>query len=190
MAKKHGMEIAFIATVVRHLEMKLQEPVIRLAMEKAFQGLDLAGDELHYPADPFIKIFREAQEKGLGLTIHAGEIPEGVADVRQAILDFGARRIGHGIFVLQDPNILELAREKQVTFEVCPTSNAQTGTWREGPHPIKEMMEESLKVTLNTDNPQISQTNLKKEVEQAKQWLSETQMAQLQSNAAEAAFRE
>ncbi len=65
-------------------------------MDKGIVGIDLAGNEADFPAEPFQKLFSIAQEQGLQITIHAGEWG-GADNVRKAIEDFGAERIGHGI---------------------------------------------------------------------------------------------
>ena len=71
-----------------------------------------------------------------------------------AIEELGAERIGHGIFAARDPAVLELARERQVLFELCPTSNWLTSSVpsiRE--HPIRKFMQAGVDVSINSDDP-------------------------------------
>ncbi|MEN6481624.1 MAG: adenosine deaminase, partial [Anaerolineaceae bacterium] len=118
-------------------------------------GVDLAGNEVDFPAKPFIPVFREAKEYGLGVTIHAGEWGRS-ENIREAIEDFDADRIGHGIRVVDNPDLMALAKERNIPFEVCVSSNLLTGAvTREEDHPIKEMLANGLAVTLNTDDPSI-----------------------------------
>ena len=75
---------------------------------------------------PFASIFAEAKQAGLHLTIHAGEWA-GAKNVREAIDELGAERIGHGVRIMEDENVIALARERGTAFEVCVTSNYQSG---------------------------------------------------------------
>jgi adenosine deaminase len=165
-AKKHKMIVRLIASVNRHESPELAEQVAWLAadnMSKGIVGLDLAGNEAQFSAQPFSNIFREARQSGLFLTVHAGEWGE-ATNVRQAIEDFGAVRIGHGVRVLEDAYSTELARERRTTFEVCLTSNYQSGVVPSlKSHPFKRMMDAGLNVTLNTDDPSISKITLSNE---------------------------
>jgi adenosine deaminase len=99
----------------------------------------------------------------LHLTIHAGEWG-GAQNVRQAIEVLSAERIGHGVRVLEDPAVTALARERGTIFEVCVTSNYQSGVFTElKAHPIRAMFEQGLQVTVNTDDPSVSRITLSSE---------------------------
>lgn len=155
-----------IASVNRHESPKLAEEVAQLTVDrvkKGFVGLDLAGNEAEFSAKPFAPIFKEAKQNGLAITIHAGEWG-GAENVREAIEDLNADRIGHGVRVLESDPIVSLARERKTPFEVCITSNYQTGAV---PalllHPLTRMMMADLTVTINTDDPSISKINLSNE---------------------------
>jgi len=76
----------------------------------------------------------------------------------------GAERIGHGVRVLEDPSIVRLARERGTAFEVCITSNYQSGVVENlTAHPVLRMISAGLVVTLATDDPSISQITLSHE---------------------------
>jgi adenosine deaminase len=123
-------------------------------------GLDLAGYEVDYPALRFADVFQRAKREGLGITVHAGE-EGGPENVREAIERLGAQRIGHGVRAIENSQVLELVYEQGVTLEVCPTSNLQTGVVdRLGYHPLFDLLALNLRVTLNTDDPCISDTTL------------------------------
>jgi adenosine deaminase len=137
--------------------------VARLAAERKHQslvGLDLAGNEAEFGAEPFQGVFREASQEGLHVCIHAGEWGP-AANVREAIERLGAERISHGIRVLEDRSITELARERETPFEVCVTSNYQSGVVPEpGSHPLPRMLAAGLNVTIGTDDPSVSRITL------------------------------
>jgi adenosine deaminase len=122
-------------------------------------GLDLAGDEVDSPAAAFADVFRHARDSGLGLTLHAGEA--GGADNVLEAISLGAQRIGHGIGAAGNPQALKAIRDGGITLEMCPTSNLQTGAVRSlAEHPLTEMLGHHLRVTVNTDDPSISDTTL------------------------------
>jgi adenosine deaminase len=138
------------------------------------------------PAAPFRPLFRRLK---LPVTIHAGEAG-GAENVREAIERFGARRIGHGLRVLEDPRTLALAKAQGVVFEVCLTSEIQTGaagSWRR--HPGVALLRAGLAVTLNTDDPSICGTTLSEELRRARRaGLSAAEVAACLRRAEGAAF--
>jgi adenosine deaminase len=155
-----------LVSVNRHESLELAERAAQQAvdrMDSGIVGLDLAGDETQYPAAPFEPIFREARQSGLMTTIHAGEWGP-AENVAQAIEMLNADRIGHGVRVIENPEVVAVARELGTTFEVCPTSNYQSGVVTDiTQHPIKKMIGLGLNVTINTDDPGISQLSLSEE---------------------------
>jgi adenosine deaminase len=168
--KKFGVTVRLIASVNRHESVELAEQVAWIAAARIDAGLvalDLAGNEAEFPAKPFIGVFREARQAGLQATIHAGEWG-GAQNVRQAIEEFGVNRIGHGVRVLEDAYTTALAVERGTIFEVCITSNFQSGVVGVlKNHPLQKMIASGINVTLNTDDPSISQITLTDEYELA-----------------------
>ena len=165
-AKKHGMIVRLIVSVNRHESTDLAEQVAWLAAEHIKDGmiaLDLAGNEADFPSQPFYGIFKEAKQAGLHVTIHAGEWGP-ATNVKEAIEQLGTDRIGHGVRVLEDQNIMALAKERGTAFEVCVTSNYQSGvTASLDTHPLMSMLDSGLNVTINTDDPSISRITLSHE---------------------------
>ncbi len=161
-----GVKTRLIVSINRHESVELAEEVARLAIErkdKGIVGLDLAGSEATAPASPFIGIFKEAQQSGLNITIHAGEWG-GAENVREAIEAFQTNRIGHGVRVMEDRSVAALAREHSTPFEVCVTSNYQSGVVQGlQEHPFAQMLSAGLNATLNSDDPSISQIVLSNE---------------------------
>jgi adenosine deaminase len=127
------------------------------------RGIDLAGDEVTYPPDRFVEPFARARDAGLNITVHAGEAM-GAESVRSALRYLRPQRVGHGIRSVEDSRVVELLRARDVTLEVCPTSNLHTGAvkrWTE--HPLIDLLGLGLRVTLNTDDPSVSATTLGEE---------------------------
>jgi adenosine deaminase len=192
-AHEHGISVVLIASVNRHESVELAEEVVALAIERQQQGivgLDLAGNESDFPAAPFASLFQRAKAAGLHITAHAGEW-NGAQNVREAIEDLQAERIGHGVRVMEDPAVVALAREARVPFEVCITSNYQSGVVSSlTTHPLPQMIAAGLYVTINTDDPSISQITLSDEYRLVEESLgfNRAQLAGRVLAAAEAAF--
>lgn len=171
-ARRAGIGLGLIATFGRDFGVKGNEPTTRAVKgTDVFSGLDLAGNEA-VSAKPFIPLFKRLK---LPATIHAGEA--GPADnVREAIEEFGARRIGHGVRAFRNPKLVELANRNHVHFELCPTSEIQTGaarTWER--HPAWRARFLALGCSLSTDDPSICGVGLVDEYRRAlaSRWDSE-----------------
>ncbi len=166
-AEDFNIIVNLIITLVRHDPMHLAERVARIAMDRKNYGivaLDLAGDEVHFPADLFTGLFREAKQEGLKVTIHAGEWT-GADSVRQAVVDIGADRIGHGVRALEDDSLMQMLKERKIPLEMSLASNEQTGSVTSIiDHPLKEMWKRGIKVTLNTDDPTICNVTMTDEL--------------------------
>ncbi|HXF69697.1 MAG TPA: adenosine deaminase [Thermoflexus sp.] len=187
------IQVRLIMTIVRGEDPEVAWQIARLAVAHRPYGvvaLDLAGDEVHEGSQPLIPIFRWAREQGLSLTIHAGEIGP-PANIRHAILVLGAHRIGHGIQAIHDVEVLRLLHERNIPLEICPTSNLQTGAVAGfHHHPLPDLYRLGLKVTLNTDDPSISDTTLTDEYlfAMAGMGLQWKDLLRMLENAVEAAF--
>jgi adenosine deaminase len=158
-----NIQVRLILSMNRHERVIEGERTLRAADDFRNQGvvaIDLCGQEAGYPATPFYGLFADAYQAGLGITVHAGEW-FGPRNVRDAIEIMHARRIGHGVRVIEDSTVIKLARESGTIFEVCPTSNLQSGVVAAVQHhPLRDMGQLGLKVTLNTDDPAISNITL------------------------------
>ena len=185
-ARRAGIEISFIATFGRDFGVKGNEPTTRAVKGTSlFSGLDLAGTE-SVPAAPFIPLFRKLK---LPATIHAGEA-QGARNVREAMDKFGAKRIGHGVRILGDRDLVRRAVREGIVFETCPTSELQTRAARPGArHPIARMKDAGLKVTINTDDPSVCGTVLSRELRAARRMgFTSDDLRQAALEAAKAAF--
>lgn len=124
---------------------------------------DLAGAEALFPTADYKQLFAYAAEQGIPYVIHAGEAdgPESM----WAAIEMGAKRIGHGIAAIRDAKLMAYLKEYQIPLEVCVTSNVQTkGAASYEDHPILRMLNDGIKVTVNTDNMTVSGTDLDREI--------------------------
>jgi adenosine deaminase len=138
-----------------------------LAAEYRHRGVvafDLAGGEAGNPPKGHLHAFYHARNHLLNLTIHAGE-SWGPDSIRQALFYCGAHRIGHGISLREDPELMQYFADHRIPLEICPTSNVQTHVVPSlEAHPITTYVEENVPVTVNTDNRLFSRTTVTDEL--------------------------
>jgi len=153
-------------------------------------GIDLADSERDFPLADFVPHVRRARAAGLKVTIHTGEDTPAsfVLDtIRQAAPD----RLGHGIHAIEDPAAIDLIREKGITLEVNPWSNYLTRSVRRiEDHPLKKLFDLGVRVTVNSDDPEVLETNLNNEYRIAHEILgmSFEDLALCNRNACDASF--
>ncbi|HJS20208.1 MAG TPA: adenosine deaminase [Anaerolineales bacterium] len=126
-------------------------------------GVDLADAEDVYPIQEFARPILKAREAGLKVTVHSGEDTPASAVV-ETIRTVHPERIGHGIHIIEDMKAVELVIEQGVTLEVNPWSNYLTHSVRTiEEHPLKKLFDLGVKVTINSDDPEVLETNLNNE---------------------------
>lgn len=132
-------------------------------LSKGVVAIDLCAAEGEGFCRKFIEPLALAREYGYRVTIHAGETGIG-KNVLEAVELLGAERIGHGVFIKDCTEAYNIVKDKAITLEMCPTSNIQTkaiDTFKN--HPIYDFYNDGIKVTVNTDNRTVSNTNMTKE---------------------------
>lgn len=191
--REFGIEVRLIVSMNRNESVEMGREMMDIAVarqDRGVVGLDLAGNETDFPGAEFEPVFRRGREAGLGITIHAGEWG-GPERIRLAIDTLGATRLGHGVRIVEDPTLIDIMRERGIVFEVCPTSNVQSGvfpTYEQ--HPLRAMYQAGLITTINTDNTSVSALSLTDELVRAVEYvgLSIDDVKQHTLNSARAAF--
>ena len=160
----------YIIDIPRNIDSKHGPLIAEWAVSGMNDGvvaLGLGGPEAGNPPEKFLDAFQIAAEAGLPAVPHAGETA-GAASVRSAVEQLKAVRIGHGVRSLEDPELVEMLRERRIPLEVCPTSNVCLGV---APsfveHPLPRLIDAGLVVTLNSDDPPMFNTTLTREYETA-----------------------
>ncbi|HTP00446.1 MAG TPA: adenosine deaminase [Anaerolineales bacterium] len=126
-------------------------------------GIDLADSERDFPLSEFVGSIRRARDAGLKVTIHTGEDTP-ASFVTETIRLASPDRIGHGIHIIDDPAAVELVRQRGITLEVNPWSNYLTSSVRRiEDHPLKKLFDLGVRVTINSDDPELLDTNLNNE---------------------------
>jgi adenosine deaminase len=167
-ASAHGTATPLVGLIVTAMRSHPPAANVELARTAAafgppILGFDLAGLEAEWPAPPHAAAFNAAREGGLALTAHAGEVA-GPQRVRE-VLDFGISRVAHGVTAVDDDALLQLLRARDITLDLCPTSNVQAGIVADlSSHPIAALHRAGVKVTLSTDDRTVTGTSLSEEM--------------------------
>jgi len=169
-----GIVSNLILCGIRNISTESSLAMARLAVAYKSRGVvafDLAGAEYDHPAKHHKAAFKLVRDNNINVTIHAGEA-YGPESISQAIHDCGAHRIGHGCRLWEDGALLHYVNDHRIPLECCPSSNVQTGAVKDlATHPMKLFYDLGVRVTVNTDNRLITDTNVSREL-----WLCHTQM--------------
>ena len=153
--KRFGMSSHLIMCFLRHLSADEAIETLRRALPYKgwIVGVGLDSSEVGHPPDGFRAVFEEAARHGFHRVAHAGE--EGPPEyIRQALDELGAERIDHGVRCVEEPGLVRRLREEQVPLTVCPLSNVRLRVFPSvEEHPVKRMLDEGLRVTVNSDDP-------------------------------------
>ena len=175
-AAREGNDIvaAAIATAMRQERCSVE--VARLVIDNPglCAGFDIAGPEAGFPPSRHAEAFTLLREALVPVTVHAGEAA-GPESIGEALSVGSARRIGHGIRVLDDVDdptgtprfgrIASFVRDNRIPLEVCPTSNVQTGAAPSvSGHPISLLRDLGFAVTVNPDNRLMCGTTASREM--------------------------
>lgn len=160
-----GMAIGLIAISSRSLGVPSCEKTVDWAIRHrdVIQGIDLADAERDFPIQHFVKPVWRAKDAGLKVTVHTGEDTPAAAVV-ETLRAVSPDRIGHGIHIIEDPAAIELVKAQGVVLEVNPWSNYLTNAVaRIEDHPLKRLFDLGVQVTINSDDPEVLETNLNNE---------------------------
>ena len=191
-AKELGMAIGLIAITSRSMGLPSCEKTVdwAIANKNVIHAIDLADCEAEYPIRDFLHPVLRAQAAGLKVTVHSGEDTPASAVV-DTIKAVNPDRIGHGTHVIEDMAAVKLVRERGITLEMNPWSNYLTNSVKRiEEHPLKRLYDLGVKVTINSDDPEVLDTNLNNEYRIAHEILgmSLEEIRECNLNAARASF--
>jgi len=187
-----GVSLLWLFDAVRQFGPEAARAVFELAVryrDRHVIGIGIGGDEQKARPELFREAYAYAADQGLHLTAHAGEI-----DVPESVwgaLNLGAERIGHALTAVYDPELVEELSRRQITIEICLTSNLRTGCCASiSKHPVRNYFDRGLMLTLNTDDPAMFHTSLNEEYHLAQSTFRFTNehLRELARNSFEASF--
>ncbi|HFH9218886.1 TPA: adenosine deaminase [Streptococcus agalactiae] len=150
---------------MRQSSHKTTKDIIKYIVDLAPKGLvgfDFAGDEFSYPTDSLVDLIQEVKRSGYPMTLHAGEC--GCAKHIADSLNLGIKRMGHVTALTGQRDLIKRFVEEDAVAEMCLTSNLQTKAASSiQSFPYQELYDAGGKITINTDNRTVSDTNLTKE---------------------------
>lgn len=153
--EKLGISFRLILSFLRHLP--AEDGFRTLAEAEPFRGwitaVGLDSSERNFPPDLFADLFEKVLEMGFLTVAHAGE--EGPPEYIWGALDLlKASRIDHGNSALEDPDLVDVLGIYEIPLTSCPLSNLKLKVIQKmTDHPLKEMLERGIKVTVNSDDP-------------------------------------
>ncbi|HBQ58820.1 MAG TPA: adenosine deaminase [Balneolaceae bacterium] len=190
--KQTGVEAGIILCTLRHFSEEESLHTVKLVDQfkgTNVVGFDIAADET-LPIDNHIKAFEYARDHEIHCTAHGGEA-RGPESMREIMGNFHPSRIGHGVRSIEDPELLDDLKKKNIHLEVCPTSNVQTGIYdKVAQHHINEIYQNGNSLSVNTDGRAISNVSLNEEYQKLNQhfdWQLE-QFKRVNAFAIDAAF--
>ncbi|MDM3977270.1 adenosine deaminase [Mycobacterium marseillense] len=168
--------VRLLVTAMRHaaVSREIAELAIRFR-DKGVVGFDIAGAEAGNPPTRHLDAFEYMRDHNARFTIHAGEA-FGLPSIHEAIAFCGADRLGHGVRIVDDIDVLPdgqvrlgkqaaILRDKRIPLELCPSSNVQTGAVQSiAEHPFDLLARARFRVTVNTDNRLMSDTFMSREM--------------------------
>ncbi len=165
--RETGIKSHVIICGIRHMDPQTSVRLAELAVAykgNGVVGFDLAGAEEGHPAREHREAIQLILDNNVNVTIHAGEA-YGPDSIAQAVHKCGAHRIGHGVRLRENGDLLNYVNDHRIPLEMCPSSNVQTRSVTDYEnHPLKFYFDFGLRVTVNTDNRLITDTTITKEL--------------------------
>ncbi|PCD00536.1 adenosine deaminase [Halopseudomonas pelagia] len=153
--KQLGISSGLILSFLRHLPEEEALKTLKQAMpyRDAFFAVGLDSSEMGHPPSKFQRVFEQARGEGFAAVAHAGE--EGPPEYIWEALDLlKVSRIDHGVRATENPKLIDRLIEEQIPLTVCPLSNTKLCVFDDmAEHPILELLERGVKVTVNSDDP-------------------------------------
>jgi adenosine deaminase len=152
---KFNLTSKIIMCFLRHLDEESGFNILNQAMKHKDKiiGVGLDSSEIDNPPKKFEKLFQKARIEGFLTVAHAGEEgpPEYIWDSMNLLK---VKRIDHGIQCLKDEKLVKELKKIQIPLTVCPLSNVKLCVFDKlENHNLKKMLNQGLRVMVNSDDP-------------------------------------
>src|SRR5438309_10921532 len=194
------LEYPVKARLIFCLDRTFDERLNTIIVEKAIAyrhrgvvGIDIAGPrhpEFHYR--DYAALFKKARKAGLGLTVHAGE-DEDWESVDEVLQHLDPDRIGHGVHAARNAALCKRLAERGVLLEICPSSNLDSKVVKDADELgeyIAIFKKHKVRVSFNTDGPEMLETTLRDELRLPVRngWVTKDELVECGAWAKEASF--
>lgn len=190
--QEFDISFGIIMCFLRHLDEEDAFKTLELALphKDKIIGVGLDSSEMGHPPSKFEGVFMKAREAGFHIVAHAGE--EGPPEYIYEALDLlKVERIDHGNTSMQDAELLKRIVKEQIPLTVCPLSNTKLCVVDDiKNHPLPQMLEAGLKITINSDDPAYFGGYLNENYEAISPIINDNKevLSQLAKNSFESAF--
>ncbi len=161
-----GVQAGLVLCTLRHYSEEQSLETVRLVekfLHSNVVALDLAADEAGFSIQPHVKAFQYAVANEIPRIAHCGEA-RGPESIRETLDLLKPMRLSHGVRCVEDPELVEELRDRQIHLEVCPTCNIQVNVFPAyADHPINQLYEAGLSVGINTDGRTLANVSLSDE---------------------------
>ncbi len=160
------MRIGLIFELYRGNSVRENEIILEKAIRyknRGIVGIDISGPQIaSFRIEDHAHIFHKAREEGFGITIHTGE-EGGLEEMEFVVEEIRPDRIGHGINAYKSPELMKKLVEQNIVLELCPSSNLNCSVMRDASElktAIRTLVDNGVRITLNTDGPEMHSTSL------------------------------
>ena len=167
-AKATGVVVRFQSAILRFLPQAEEHLKALYAFtdqhRDLYVGINMVGredDDKGYPLR-FLPTLRELRKQypDINLSIHAGEVDEPNHHIRDTLL-LGAKRIGHGVNLITDPDTMLLMQNGPYMVEINLISNLLLEYVQNfQQHPFPEYLRTGIPVALSTDDRGMWDSNM------------------------------
>jgi adenosine deaminase len=173
----YHVRAGLVFCLAREFPFEVNQIIAQKAMmyrHRGIVGLDVAGPEsansdFRKRSGDYADLFTKVHQNGLGITVHVGESEASPASEILELIEIAKpHRIGHGVQAAASDEAMKVLREKNICLEICPTSNIQTHAVKDIDHlrsTLRTFRDAKVPFTINTDNPYLSHTNLRYEID-------------------------
>ncbi|ETN43013.1 adenosine deaminase [Cyphellophora europaea CBS 101466] len=154
-SQKYGISASLVLCLLRDESPSygMSTLVSSLPYRHLIAGLGLDSDERNNPPSKFSQIYARARQEGYHLTAHCDiDQANTLTHIRQALLDLQVDRIDHGTNILDDAELVDLIRSRNIGLTCCPVSNSIVTADAKFPAMLA-LLRQGVKVTVNSDDP-------------------------------------
>lgn len=117
-----------------------------------FKAIDICAGENIQPFEAFLPLYRKAEKYHMVRKMHVGETGS-AENVRRTVEILGLSEVHHGINASASKETMRYLADNHIQLNVCPSSNVMLGFAKDyATHPIKTLVENGVRVTINTDD--------------------------------------